>query len=136
ASADDAGVRPHRHASPLPFLDHFGIRLLDQGSNAGQRLAAPIAQFLDARIDQFRGGFRRGLLARTALGIRHAVFSAVISGVGGGYAAAGAPAFTMPRSRGSVTQTAVPSPSLERSRIVPPCRPASDLAIASPRPEP
>ncbi len=41
-----------------------------------------------------------------------------------------------PCPHGSITQTMVPTPSLERSFIDPPCRLASDLAIASPRPEP
>src|ERR1700710_2082242 len=39
-------------------------------------------------------------------------------------------------SRGSETQTTVPTPSVERSFIEPPCRLASDFAIARPRPEP
>jgi hypothetical protein len=39
-------------------------------------------------------------------------------------------------SRGSETQTTVPVPSLERSRIDPPCRLVSDLAMARPSPEP
>ena len=30
AGADDAGVLPHRHAAPLPFLDHVGAGLLDE----------------------------------------------------------------------------------------------------------
>lgn len=37
---------------------------------------------------------------------------------------------------GSFTHTMVPVPSFERSFIDPPCRLASDLAMASPRPEP
>jgi hypothetical protein len=36
-------------------------------------------------------------------------------------------------SRGSETQTTVPTPSVERSFIEPPCRLAGDFAIASPR---
>jgi hypothetical protein len=39
-------------------------------------------------------------------------------------------------SRGSETQTTVPVPSFERSRIDPPCRLVSDLAIARPSPDP
>src|SRR3979490_3102844 len=33
--ADDAGVRPHRNASPLPLLDHFGVGLPDENSDPG-----------------------------------------------------------------------------------------------------
>ena len=38
--------------------------------------------------------------------------------------------------RGSDTQTTVPLPSFERSRIEPPCRLVSERAMASPSPEP
>src|SRR5262245_38628221 len=33
AGTDDAGVLPHRHPSPLPLLDHFGVGLLDESSD-------------------------------------------------------------------------------------------------------
>jgi hypothetical protein len=51
------------------------------------------------------------------------------------YAAAATFALAL-ASRGSETQTTVPTPSVERSFIEPPCRLASDFAIARPRPEP
>ena len=40
---------------PLPLLDHFGVGLSDETSEASdpsQRLAPPIAQLLDSHIDQ------------------------------------------------------------------------------------
>src|SRR6185503_4259280 len=54
AGADDAAVRPHRNAAPLPLLDHIGHSLLDERPNLREHLAAPITQLLDARIDQTR----------------------------------------------------------------------------------
>src|SRR5947209_15376564 len=57
AGADDAVMLPHRNAAPLPFLDDFGIGLLDEAADVRQRLAAPIAELLDPSIDQLR---RRG----------------------------------------------------------------------------
>src|SRR5438105_12214159 len=53
--ADDSGVLPHRNPSPLPLLDHFGVGLLDETSDPSERLAPPITQLLDSRIDQLRG---------------------------------------------------------------------------------
>ncbi len=53
--ADYSGVRPHRNPAPLPLLDHFGIGLLDENSDPSERLAPPITQLLDSRIDQLRG---------------------------------------------------------------------------------
>ena len=43
--------------TPLDFslLDHFGVDLLDEYSDPGERLAPPITQLLDSRIDQLRG---------------------------------------------------------------------------------
>ena len=43
---------------------------------------------------------------------------------------------TSMQSTGSRTSTIVPTPSVERMRIAPPCSSASDFAIARPRPEP
>src|SRR4029077_685144 len=63
AGADQSIVRPHRNASPLPLLDHFGVRLLDESADIGERLAPPVVQFLDPRIDQPRSGFARGRCA-------------------------------------------------------------------------
>ena len=54
AGADDSGVRPHRN-SPLPLLDHLGVGLLDERPDAGERLAAPAAELLDACVDEFGG---------------------------------------------------------------------------------
>src|SRR3954451_2999618 len=42
--------------TPRHRLDHVGIRLLDQRAHPRKRIAPPITQFLDARIDQPRGG--------------------------------------------------------------------------------
>src|SRR6185503_14619766 len=54
AGADESVVRPHRNV-PLPFLDDVGICLLDDGAQTGERLAAPVVQFLDPGVDLFRG---------------------------------------------------------------------------------
>jgi len=43
-------------ALPLHLLDHFGVGLLDEISDSSERLAPPIAEFLDSRIDQLSGG--------------------------------------------------------------------------------
>src|SRR3954469_22517859 len=48
-------MRPHGNAPPFPLLHDFRVRLLDERTNAGERLAAPIAQLLDPRVDQLRG---------------------------------------------------------------------------------
>src|SRR5512147_2574159 len=55
AGADDAVMLPDRNAAPLPFLDNFRIGFLDQSADAAQRLAAPVAELLDARIDLLGG---------------------------------------------------------------------------------
>src|SRR5258705_7209961 len=52
--ADYSGVRPHRNPSPLPLLDHFGVGLLDENSDPSERLAPPITQLLDSRVDHLR----------------------------------------------------------------------------------
>src|SRR5688572_3657550 len=54
ARANDSGVRPHGNPSPLPLLDHFRVGLLDENADASERLAAPITQLFDTRIDQLR----------------------------------------------------------------------------------
>src|SRR5207248_162447 len=69
--ADDPVVLPHRNASPLPFLDHFGIGLFDELSNSRKRLAPPITELLDPRIDQPRGRVCSFFFFRTALRILH-----------------------------------------------------------------
>src|SRR6266404_5800121 len=60
--ADHSGVRPHRNPchrvrrlSPFHLLDHFGVGLLDEKSDPSERLAPPITQLLDSRIDPLRG---------------------------------------------------------------------------------
>src|SRR5262245_37974337 len=53
--ADYSGVRPHGDPAPLPLLDHLVVGLLDEKSNPSERLAPPITQLLDSRIDQARG---------------------------------------------------------------------------------
>src|SRR5438270_11591819 len=55
AGADDAGMLPHRNASPLPFLGDLGVGLFDETAHPGEHLAAPIAELLDPRVDQPRG---------------------------------------------------------------------------------
>src|SRR5262245_9315303 len=60
-------MRPHRNTSPLPLLDHVGIGLLDESSHPGERLAPPITQLLDPRIDQLRGRASVFSLLRAAL---------------------------------------------------------------------
>src|ERR1044071_4208383 len=42
AGADDAVVLPDRDPAPLPCLDNVGVRFVDDGSDTGERLAAPV----------------------------------------------------------------------------------------------
>src|SRR4051812_1466644 len=60
-------MRPHRNPFPLPLLNHFGVGLLDQGADSSQRLAPPVAQLLDPRIDQPRGRVSSFPFLRAAL---------------------------------------------------------------------
>src|SRR5664280_1287434 len=60
AGADNAVVRPNRNASPLPLLDHLRISLFDESADMGERLAPPVVQLLDPRVDQPRRGFALG----------------------------------------------------------------------------
>src|SRR5262245_3403749 len=69
--ADDSGVRPHRNPSPLPLLDHFGVGLLDESSDPSERLAPPITQLLDSRIDEPRGRISAFAFVRAALALLH-----------------------------------------------------------------
>src|SRR5205085_12166891 len=55
--ADDPVVLPRRDAPPLPFLDYFGVGLLDERPDSGKRFAAPVAELLDPAVDQLRGRF-------------------------------------------------------------------------------
>jgi hypothetical protein len=48
-------VRPPRNSSPLPLLDHFRVGLSEETSDASERLAPPITQLLDSRINELRG---------------------------------------------------------------------------------
>src|SRR5439155_3280164 len=71
ASANDSGVRPYRNPSPLPFLDHFGVGLLDENSDPSERLAPPITEFLDSCIDQLRRRVSSVWFLRAALARLH-----------------------------------------------------------------
>src|SRR5437016_14171817 len=63
AGADLSTVRPNRNASPLPLLDHLRVGLFDESADMGERLAPPVVQFLDPRVDQPRRGFALGRCA-------------------------------------------------------------------------
>src|SRR6202049_2017855 len=63
AGADQSIVRPNRNASPLPLLDHLRVSLFDESADMGERLAPPVVQFLDPRVDQPRRGFALGRCA-------------------------------------------------------------------------
>src|SRR5262245_50915181 len=63
-------MRPHRHPSPFPLLDDFGIGFLHQRTEPAEHLAPPVAQLLDSRVYQLR---RR--LAVLRLALLHARFS-------------------------------------------------------------
>src|SRR5262249_41427497 len=76
--ADDSGVRPHRdpqhrvrRLSPFHLLDHFGVGLFDENADPGERLAPPITQLLDSRIDQMRGRGASFSFLRAALSLFH-----------------------------------------------------------------
>src|ERR1017187_2401684 len=60
AGADHSIVIPNRNASPLPLLDHLRISLFDQSPDMGERLAPPVIQFFDPRVDQPRRGLALG----------------------------------------------------------------------------
>ena len=78
AGADDAIVLPHRNPShrvrwlsPFHLLDHLGVGLSDESSDPGERLAPPIAQLLDSRMDQLRGRLASLSFLRAALPLLH-----------------------------------------------------------------
>ncbi len=73
AGADDAVMLPHRNAAPLPGLDHIGIGLLDEMADPAERIAPPITQFPDPRIDQVRGGGTCIVVFLRALALYHGV---------------------------------------------------------------
>src|SRR4051794_29738212 len=56
AGADDAAVRPHRDPAPFPVLDRRGVGLFDQRADLGERLATPVAELGDPRVDELRRG--------------------------------------------------------------------------------
>src|SRR5262249_32815091 len=60
AGAENAVVRPHRHAAPLPFLDDFGIGFFHESADAAQRFAPPIVQLFDSPVDEATGIGRSG----------------------------------------------------------------------------
>src|SRR5215207_10066511 len=71
-------MRPHqntahriRRLSPFHLLNHLGVSLLDEPSNPSQRLAPPIAQLLDSRLDQLRGRGFSVSSRRAALDLFH-----------------------------------------------------------------
>jgi hypothetical protein len=45
---------PDRHAAPFPFFDDVGHSIMDQAANMPQHLAAPVRQFANPSVDQFR----------------------------------------------------------------------------------
>ena len=71
AGADHSVVVPHRHSTPLPFLDHVAVGPPDQCPDPGERFAPPIAEFLDPRIDQSGRGVACARFFRTALPVLH-----------------------------------------------------------------
>src|SRR5262245_11306000 len=68
---DHSGVRPNGNPSPLPLLDHFGVGTLDEIPDPSERLAPPITQLPDSRIDQLRGGVAHSSFLRAALPLLH-----------------------------------------------------------------
>src|SRR5262249_4015568 len=62
------------NAAPLPVLDNVGIGAVHDLTNAGERVAAPVAELLDALVDQLRGLLRPGLARGGFLGGRHPFF--------------------------------------------------------------
>src|SRR6185437_13846890 len=61
SGADDASVLPYRdpqhrvrRLSPFHVLDDVGIGLFDEGSHPRERLAPPISERRDSRLDQLR----------------------------------------------------------------------------------
>src|SRR5437899_12666359 len=73
AGADQSSLRPNRNASPLPLHDHFRVSLFDESADMGERLAPPVAQFLDPRVDQPRREFALGRCALFRVGPTSAI---------------------------------------------------------------
>ena len=61
AGIDDPVARPNWNASLPPFLEVVEIGRLDQGTGPARRLAPPVVQLVDPRVDQVgrRQSFRR-----------------------------------------------------------------------------
>ena len=53
AGADHAVERPDRHPTPLPLLDHVGVRLGDDPAHGSEGCTTPIIEVGDAFRDQF-----------------------------------------------------------------------------------
>ena len=49
---------------PLPVFDHLGIHLHDEGADTGERLASPVLQLRDPRVEKLIEGsaFGRALV--------------------------------------------------------------------------
>src|SRR5262249_60936450 len=64
---------PHRVRwfSPFPLPAPLGVGLSDESSDPGERLAPPIAQLLDSRMDQLRGRVSSLSFLRGALPLHH-----------------------------------------------------------------
>src|SRR5262245_59466233 len=60
---------PTCNSPQLPLLDHFGVGLHDESSDPGQRLAPPISQLPDSRIDEARGRLPSFSCLRAALAL-------------------------------------------------------------------
>src|SRR6516165_9453981 len=69
--ADHPVVIPNRDTPPLPVLDHIGFGVLDEFSDAGEYLAAPIPQLFDPGVDQRGGRLPRFLFLRAVSRLCH-----------------------------------------------------------------
>src|SRR4026208_1994243 len=56
---------------PKTLLDHLGVGLFDKTSHPSERLAPPITQLRDSRIDQLRGRVSSFSVFRAALPLLH-----------------------------------------------------------------
>src|SRR5258706_2783746 len=54
ARADDAVVRPHRSAHPLPLLYDIKVGFLDERAHSAKGFAAPVSEFGDSFRDEVR----------------------------------------------------------------------------------
>src|SRR5262245_65614413 len=60
-----------RGLHPLPLLDHFGVGLLDESPDPSERLAPPVTQLPNSRIDPLRGRASSRSVLRAALVLVH-----------------------------------------------------------------